>query len=184
MKRIWLVFYTKAEDDEEMFLSAHETRASAVQGAETDAKDNDGEDWTWGDGQHHANLPKGFTRSTNILTDWSKVDDYEVGSYTLYEVPLHPPTTQEGVKAAMAALQADEDRANAKEAELRAVGDCLHGSFYWINRRNLNWRCTDTCGYQFFGKSVTQARKEARQHRRAAVAESRRNGVTESEAGV
>lgn len=44
---------------------------------------------------------------------------------------------------------------------------CQHRTFYWINRARLNWRCTDACGFQYFG-TVTQARREARAAQREA----------------
>ena len=39
---------------------------------------------------------------------------------------------------------------------------CQHRTLYWINRTHLNWRCTDQCGFQQFGVTPSEARREAR----------------------
>jgi hypothetical protein len=48
---------------------------------------------------------------------------------------------------------------------------CMHRTFYWVNRTNLNWRCTDECGFQFFDETVTEARKAARMAARLEMVE-------------
>lgn len=89
--KIWLVFYTRAEaeNDEELFLSAHATQASAKAAAEADAADQDKEGFRWGDParQPFPNVPDIYCNHEDQQAD---IDD---GSYILYEVELHgaPP---------------------------------------------------------------------------------------------
>lgn len=98
---IVLVFYTRPESDEELFLSAHLHEKGARDAAEADARDqgfklirtpqrpNIGRGWRWGaaDGRKNPNVSGDGTENPDILTDWSDPD--ESGGYYLTRVPLH-----------------------------------------------------------------------------------------------
>ena len=95
---VFLVFYTRAENEGELFLSAHADVKGAREAAYLDACDNGGTEWTWGDDQPLYQLLNGtpVTAEPSILTNWclirktkGKTRYADVGHYAIVEVPLH-----------------------------------------------------------------------------------------------
>lgn len=109
---IILVFYTRTESDEELFLSAHVDEQGARLAAEADANEQGYPvkvsrprrpslgargvmRWGIDDGRRNPNI-SGGKENPHILTDWTDPEDS--ASYSLSSVPLHGA---EGISAEM-----------------------------------------------------------------------------------
>lgn len=99
---IYLVFYTKAEDDEEMFLSAHVDEAGAQQAAWDDAKEqgfitdnvSGAGNWRWGVAdRRNPDVSGDGLENSDILSDWDG-DLADAGQYQIHAVPLHGAETR------------------------------------------------------------------------------------------